>query len=73
MVLTLLGEPVTYAIFKERRGCEPLRLNRGQRTAADRLTSLNAHFQYMPEGWARSDNTDGRLDCQVIPFRARSA
>src|SRR3990172_2713999 len=31
MVLTLLGEPVTYAIFKERRGVNPFRLNRGQR------------------------------------------
>jgi len=53
MVLTLLGEPVTYAIFKERRGCEPLRLNRGQRTDSDRLTSLNTPLRQTPGGMGK--------------------
>jgi len=52
MVLTLLGEPVTYAIFKDRRGVNPLSelKRRSAETVYGRLPSLNARPPSSLEG-----------------------
>ena len=56
-----VGEPVTYAIFKDRRGVNPLSelKRRPAETVYGRLPSLNAHPLFIPRRvGARSDNTD---------------
>jgi hypothetical protein len=50
-----IGEPVTYAIFKDRRGVDPLSgLNRrSAETVYGRLPSLNARPPSSLKGWGK--------------------
>jgi len=58
MVLTLLGEPVAYAIIKELAGRNPdQELKQVSWSASDRLPSLNTHprSSFLRASWAEKD------------------
>src|SRR5262249_51304591 len=70
MVLTLLGEPVAYAIIKELAGRNPNQeLKQVSWSPSDRLPSLNTHPRFIfsfRASWAEKDDTYLLLRCQVI-------
>ena len=70
MVLTLLGEPVAYAIIKELAGRNPNQeLKQVSWSPSDRLPSLNTHPRFIfsfRASWAEKDDTYLLLRCQAI-------